>query len=136
MITSRIFKLYPYVNNSFDETLKVFVDYAILEFDVIESKFTGSIKIDNTKVGSSFAKMKTPECIYITINFYTKGSWSNSGGLEYCNFTTKSDLKISVRWDTSKGRSIFNSNNKECDEINNNFFRKIKLEKLKKYDTL
>jgi hypothetical protein len=135
MITSRIFKLYPYVNNSFDETLKFFVDYITLEFDVIESNFTGSIIIDNTKIGNLYSVMKKPDYIYITICFCTNGSWSNSGGLEYCKFNTESDMKIYVRWDTNKRIGVFN-NGKECEEINNNFFRKIKLEKLKKYDTL
>jgi len=131
MITSKIYKLLPYVNNSFDETLKIFVNYIMLKFDVIESKHTGSIKIDGTKVGSSFSTMIKPENIYITINFCTDGSWSNSGGIEYCNFNTSSNVKIYVRWDTSKKNNIFNQNI-ECEEINKNFFRKIKLEKIKK----
>jgi hypothetical protein len=39
-------------------------------------------------------------------------------------------MKIYVRWDTNKRKILFD-NGKECEEINNNFFRKIKLEKLK-----
>ena len=135
MITSKIYKLQPYINNSFDETLNVFIDFIISEFEVTESNFSNSIIIDNTKIGDLYSVMKKPNYIYITICFCTNGSWSNSGGLEYCNFNTESNMKIYVRWDTSKRIGVFNKN-KECEEINNNFFRKIKLEKLNRYGSL
>lgn len=135
MITSKLYKLQPYINDSFDETLKVFTDFIMSEFEVTESNFKNSIKIDSTKVGNLYSTMKKPDHIYITIIFCTNGSWSNSGGLEYCNFNTESNMKIYVRWDTNKRKILFD-NGKECEEINNNFFRKIKLEKLNKYGTL
>lgn len=131
MIISKIYKLYPYVNNSFDETLKVFTDFIMSEFNMTDTIFIATITIDDTKIGSSLSSMEKPKYIYITVNYCTNGSWSNTGGIEYCNFKTDSNLKIYVRWDTSKRKGIFNSN-KECEEINNNFFRKIKLKKLNK----
>lgn len=59
MIQSKTYKFYPYINNSFDDTLKTFVEYYIGKYDIIESKYNnGSIIIDNTQIGSSFSKMK------------------------------------------------------------------------------
>ena len=68
MINSKTYKFFPYINNSFDLTLRAFVEYYIQKYDIIQSKYNNSITIDNTQIGSSFSNMKKPEYIYITIN--------------------------------------------------------------------
>lgn len=128
MIQSKTYKFFPYINNSFDDTLKTFVEYYIRKYDIIESKYNNiSIIIDNTQIGSSFSKMKKPEYIYITINFYSHDSWLSTGGIEY--FNGKTDiLTISIRWDTTYNG--MNVKRRQIDEIDIGFFRKIKLQKL------
>ncbi len=69
MITSKLYKLQPYINNSFDETLKVFTDFIMSEFEVTESNFKNSIKIDSTKVGNLYSTMKKTRS-YLYNNYF------------------------------------------------------------------
>ena len=121
--------MYPFVNNSFEDTLNVFVSYISLDYDVIETIYHNTKIPDSTTVGYNFSKMKKPDCLDVTVNFLTNNCWTNKGGIEYCTLKLKSKVKslISIRWET-----ISNHTDIEYAELNNNFFRKLKLEKLNK----
>jgi hypothetical protein len=124
MLNSKTYKLFPAINNSFDETLKLFTEFLISKYEVLEIKYSPSIIIDNTKVGSSFHNMTKPTYIYITVNFNTKSTWTNRGGITFCEIKTP-EYKIDVKWQTSKPYM-----NDIAEEISIKFFRNLKLQKL------
>lgn len=129
MIVSNLYKIYPLINNSFEETLKVLIWYICRNYDIKETIYHTSLSPDKTTIGSRYnlSNLKKPEFISVRVNYCTNHSWSNAGGIEYCTIKTKDDVRISVRWE-----SINNDAYKEFNytELDNKFYRKVKLIKL------
>lgn len=128
MIKSKLYKLYPLINNSFEKTLNVFVFYISQKYDIKETEYHNSCSPDKTTVGYNLSNMKPPEYITVTVNFMSNNSWTNKGGVQFCTLkiNSKNKEEISIRWNT-----YFKVSELSYTSLDNNFFRKIKLEKLK-----
>jgi len=137
----------PFINNSFDYTIKGLIEYFISEYIISENEkynisYDSECVIDNTTIGSvigSNSNMKRPDKIYVTVNFMNNGSWTNAGGgIVFCSilfFERRGPEKIEVRWDTFP-KSSFSPKvvKNEYKEIDIKRIRKLKLIKLNKYE--
>jgi hypothetical protein len=129
MLKSDRYIITPFLNNSFDSSMKELIKFVVSEYKLIYELFDfGNITyslccIDKTTVGSNFSNMKTPDIIYISVNFMNEGSWTNSGGLIYCTIILNFRTKIEVRWDTSPRGYNY-------EYFNITKLRRLKLEKL------
>ena len=137
MFKSDRYIITPFIENSFDSTIKGLIEYFVSDYLISEDeKYTVSYDskciIDNTTVGSgsNFSNMKRPDKINVTANFMNNGSWTNCGsGLVYCTilfFERRGTEKIDIRWSVGAG-GVYN-----YEEISIKQFRKLKLEKLNK----
>ena len=132
----------PFVNNSFDFTMKELIGYFISNYLIEKCErynisYDSKCVIDNTKVGSLFGpNLKRPDKIYVTVSFMNNNSWTNGGGgLKYCTILFVDRIgteKINIRWDTI--RSGDNVNHYYYKEISIKQIRKLKLEKINKYE--
>jgi len=122
---SQVYKIPPFINNSFEDTLKEFVEYIRQEYKVQKIIFTESkISPDKCEVGgwsSQHVIFKKPEYIFVSLVFMSKDGWTNRGGYEVCTCKLYDKSNIFIRWSTS---------GKADKELNIKFIRKIKLKNL------
>ena len=136
MLKSDRYYITPFINDSFDSTIKGLIKYFVSDYLISDDeKYTVSYNsnciIDNTTVGSNFSIMKRPDKIYITANFMSNGNWTNAGsGIVYCTivFVARNGLeKIEIRWSTLDGGDYKHK------EIDIKKIRKLKLNKIDEY---
>jgi hypothetical protein len=121
-----VYKIPPLINNSFEETLKQFVNYKKQEYNVEKIIFTESkISPDKCQIGDGISAFRKPHCIFISLTFMSEKGWTNKGGHEYCTFKLKDKSNIYIGWNLS-------SEFKDYLELDIKFIRKIKLQNLAK----
>lgn len=121
-----VYKISPIINNSFDKTSKVLVDFILSDFDVEEISYAKSLLPDGAQIGSILSDMHKPEYIYITFNYLSETSWTNYGGHQYCECILKNKSKILINWDISSSDHY----NIDIDSKLPSISRKMKLKKL------
>jgi hypothetical protein len=124
----KIYRLEPFLNDSFDDSLKLLIELVLLDLDaeVNSINFYEKLAPDNVQIGPSiYGNFVKPKFIYATFNYMPKGAWTNSGGHEYCNCKLKDDTTIIINWDIS-------SNNEIIYDIDIKLIRKFKLLRLNK----
>jgi len=130
MITSKLYKIFPLINNSFEDTLNILTWYVSRNYNIKTTTSHKLLSPDKTTIGNRYDMSNTrkPEYISVRVNFYTNHSWTNSGGIEFCEMKTTDKITISIRWETINNDKYSSLNYTELD---NRFYRKIKLIKLK-----
>ena len=120
----KVYKITPIIDNSFDKTSKVLVDFVLSKFLVESTTYKNSLNPDDVQVGGDLSNMRKPEYIYLTFNYLANG-WTNWGGHQYCQCKLKDGSKILINWDISS--------KDDSEDINSQLLsisRKMKLEKL------
>lgn len=121
-----VYKIPSFINNSFEETLKQFVNYLRQEYKIEKIIFTNSkISPDKCQIGDGINAFKKPEYIFASLTSMSEHGWTNKGGYEYCTFKLKDKSNIFVRWNLSAEIDNYK-------ELDIKFIRKIKLQNLKK----
>jgi hypothetical protein len=79
MIRSEVYRIEALINDSFEDTIKELIQYLLPDIKKIKySKMSpDSIKVGGIGYNANFTK---PDYLYITFNFLSKESWTNSGG--------------------------------------------------------
>lgn len=117
---TEVYKIPSDINNSFEETLKEFVNYIKIKYNAKEIEFTTSkISPDKCMVGSGFAPFYKPENIFVSLTFMS--GWTNKGGFKICTCKLQDNTNIHIRWNTS---------GKENKKFDIKFIRKMKLKKI------
>jgi hypothetical protein len=128
----KVYSIEAILGNSFNETLKELINYVLSDFDVEKVSYNPSTNIqpDSIKIANYNYSNKTsqltfckPKYIFAQFNFIGKGSWTNSGGYEFCECILKDKSKILVNWDT-------NTDYKKFEKLDIKFIRKLKLKKI------
>jgi len=132
MLRTEKYQITPFINDSFDDTIKEFSQFISSQYDVFDIIYKSKIPINNTTIGYNFSKMSRPKKIYVCVNFMNNGCWKNQGGTLFCTIILMDKTNIDIRWDTSTnviGRVADYDGDYE-DFFNK--YRKFKLEKLNK----
>jgi hypothetical protein len=84
-------------------------------------------KVGGIGYNANFTK---PDYLYITFNFLSKESWTNSGGHNFCTCILKDKSKVLVNWYTFFGKNHLIK--PELKIIDIKFIRKLKIKNIEK----
>jgi len=127
MFDRKVYKIKSYINSSFVDTINELIKFAIPDFK--EKIQKDSFSPDECQIGDiGLVGFNKPKYIYVTFNYMSNKSWSNTGGFEFCSFILKDDSKVIVRWDVTTSD--------KCETMNIKLLRYMKLKKINKCDKL
>lgn len=129
MITSKTYKIEPFVENSFKKTVEELVECIVSKYNFIEKIENNTYSPELVRVSDSITRnFHKPEYIFVTFNFCSEKSWTNNGGHEFCSFILEDKSKILVRWSVSTDGKYYNLDKK--------LLRHFKLKKINNSDIL
>lgn len=124
MLDHKTYKISPFINNSFEETINFLVK-SLLGYEIKNAKKTSPDGVMVSDKTNKTLDWKKPEHIYLTINYMSKTGWTNYGGAYYCELLEK-DTKIIINW------AVDNQKYNKYELINIKTIRKLKLKEVEK----
>jgi len=98
-----LYKFTPFINNSFEETLKVFINYIVDKYNIVKVDYKDTqLTPDKCKQGGLNGNFKPLVEVFVKLSFTNDNIVLVSGyGHKHCTCYLDLDNKIDVHWETN-----------------------------------